>query len=131
MKKKYKVVKRKTRISAMVNGNSKYARKYEDGDSVYAGVDTLGILVFETLATAADWAWVWNNGYGSEYKDLIVLEVYPIGRGKRVRFVAPDPVTESIDNFYKGYPSQIESECPDRTMAYPGVHVIGQYEWFD
>lgn len=132
MKVKYKVVKRKTRMSAMVNGNSKYAVRYIDGYNVYAPRNTLGIMVFETLTAADDFTWMWNYGtYGRPSKDLIILRVLPIGRGKKVRWIATDVDTDSIDSFYKytGYDRDMLAEPPDRTMAYPGVTVLGEYVW--
>jgi len=130
MKMKYKVVKRKSRMSAMINGNSKYARQYLDGHSVYAPSNTVGILVFETLSAAEDWAWIWNHDdYHEDKRDLIVLEVYPIGRGKRVLWLANDISTDVLDYFYDRVGESCwRAEAPDRTMAYPGVAVIGEYE---
>lgn len=125
MRIKYKVVKRKSRMSAMINGNSKYARRYLDGDSVHAHGGTVGILVFETLTAAECWAGVWNEPtYSNVAKDLIVLKVIPIGRGKRINFLAEGIDTEALDHFYHGNHSFLQSQCPERTMAYPGVHVL-------
>lgn len=131
MKVKYKVVKRRSRMSAMVNGNSKYAVKYIDGARSYADENTLGIFVFETLSAAEDWAWVWNDRTSAydQHKDLIIIKVHPIGKGKRVRFVAPDPITETLDIFYRDYENTHMTECPNRTMGYPGVHVICEIPW--
>ena len=128
MKVKYKVVKRKSRMSAMVNGNSKYARKYLDGHSVYAHDNTLGIMVFETLTAADEFVNMWNNWRYHDSKDLIILRVFPIGRGKRLAWIAADVDTEAIENFY-GDNDRGMAEPPDRTIAYPGVHVIDQYVW--
>ncbi len=129
MKVKYKVVKRKSRMSAMVNGNSKYARRYIDGRDVYARHDTLGIMVFETLTAADDFISWWDIAPYQPHKDLIILRVLPIGRGKKVRRIAADVDTDVIDRFYRNVDNIIVGEAPDRTMAYPGVHVIGQYVW--
>lgn len=129
MKIKYKVVKRRSRMSAMINGNSKYARRYLDGEAVYAHGETFGIFVFETLGEAESWAAAWFQGY-DECKDLIVLKVIPIGRGKKLSFIADGVDTETLDNFY-GEPEEdrVYTYPPNRTMAYPGVHVLGEYEW--
>jgi hypothetical protein len=130
MKVKYKVVKRRTRVSAMINGNSKYARRYFDGNDVYAHGNTIGILVFETLSAADQWAAAWETPSYTHYgKELIILKVLPIGRGKRVEFLAPEIDTETLDRFYSGNEDLRLGEAPDRTMAYPGVHVLGEYEW--
>ena len=125
MKPKYKVVKRRSRMSAMINGNSKYSLQYYDGDSVYANENTLGVFVFETLKGAEQWMWHWNDG--REDKDLIILKVFPVGRGKKLRFIAESIDTEALDMFYHG--EKIMNTAPDRTMAYPGVFVIGEYEY--
>ena len=131
MRIKYKVVKRKSRMSAMINGNSKYARKYLDGHAVRAHGGTVGILVFDTLTAAEQWADVWNQPHQliGDAKDLIVLQVIPIGRGKRITFLANGIDTKELDRFYNRGDYYYSAECPDRTMAYPGVHVLGEYEW--
>ena len=117
-------------MSAMVNGNSKYARKYLDGDAVYANGNTVGILVFETLSAAEQWADTWNDSrFVGDTKDLIVLQVIPIGRGKRIKWLANSIDTDSLDYFYENEKTTFRQEPPDRTMAYPGVHVLGEYEW--
>ena len=128
MKMKYKVVKRRSRMSAMINGNSKYARKYLDGEAVYAHGNSLGVFVFETLTAAESWASAWWNGY-NDGKDLIILQVIPIGRGKRITWIADGVETETLDDFYADYQNSLHITAPDRTMAYPGVHVLGEYEW--
>ena len=128
MKIKYKVVKRRTRMSAMINGNSKYAIKYLDGARSYADENTLGIFVFETLAAAESWANAWWSGY-DDGKDLIILMVLPIGRGKRVTWIAEGIESDTLDDFYNDYENSLHVEAPDRTMAYPGVDVLGEYEY--
>ncbi len=126
MKIKYKVVKRKSRMSAMVNGNSKYAIQYLDGHAAYANSGTLGVMVFETLTAAEEFTDMWRRAYDRAGKDLIILRVTPIGRGNRVRWIAAGVDTDAIDHFYEDK-SALLGEPPDRTMAYPGVHVLGQY----
>jgi hypothetical protein len=127
---KYKVVKRRSRKSAMINGNSKYALEYQDGWTVYADAKTLGVLVFETAHAAAEWAWIWNTDNGfRETRDLIVLKVIPVGRGKRINWVANGILTETLDEFYRdgGIESGPCIDTPHKTMAYPGVEVIGEF----
>ena len=114
-------------MSAMVNGNSKYARKYLDGERVYGHGQTFGIFVFKTLRAAESWVFQWNDGY--EAKDLIILKVIPLGRGKSMTFVAADPSTDSIELFYDNSGSAFAQSAPENTMAYPGVFVIGEYEY--
>jgi len=131
MKIKYKVVKRRTRKSAMINGNSKYALEYKDGWTVYADAKTVGVIVFETAAAAIDWAWIWNTDRisGGPLKDLIVLKVLPVGRGKRINWLANGIETDTLDDFYRDMENVAWAEAPNRSMAYPGVQVIGEYVW--
>jgi hypothetical protein len=129
IKYKYKVVKRKTRMSAMINGNSKYARRYLDGEKVYAHENSLGILLFETLEAADRWVSYWNEMEESQV-DLIILKVIPIGRGKRIEWVSSRIDTEALDYFYSNKETtSLVQQVPRRTMAYPGVGVIGEYMW--
>jgi len=131
MKIKYKVVKCKTRMSAMINGNSKYSNRYENGDNVYAFDGSLGIFVFETLTEAVKWMQAWNDAVFSEVtKDLTILDVVPLGRGKRVRFISNDIDTNALDQFYdEDGGGCVLGSPPDRSITYPGVHVIGEHIW--
>jgi len=118
----------------MLNGNSKYSRKYLDGHDVYAEENSVGILVFKTLTFADNWVNIWNDWsygrYGGRYgKDLIILMVEPIGRGESVHFLADDPTTETLDTFYDSNNWCGTTGTPTGSIAYPGVHVIGKYEW--
>ncbi len=129
MKTRYKVVKQ-NRISAMVNGNSKYALHYNDGEDVYAREDTLGVIVFGTLKDANAWVWVWNeSNWYRDKKDLIILEVLPLGRGKNIISLSAEPFTEALDKFYrrKLYQGWLTQESPEGSMAFPGVYVVGEY----
>jgi len=128
IKYKYKVVKRKSRMSAMINGNSKYARRYLDGEKVYAHGNSLGILLFETLEAADDWASYWHRVKEAKV-DFIILKVIPIGRGKRIEWVSSGIDTEDLDYFYSNKETTFRIMAPRRTMAYPGVEVIGEYIW--
>lgn len=121
MKVKYKVVKRKTRTSAILHGNSKYAKRYPKGESVYAGTNTMGILIFKTLKAARFWANQWIYYTNS---DLIILKVIPLGRGKTVKFISIDLSTEGLDNFYNNDEYSSMGSAPNDTMAYPGVQVL-------
>ena len=129
MKFKYKVIKRKSRMSAIINGNSKYAREYIKGDCVYAHGESMGIMVFNTLSAAESFADSWNNGSPfDESKDLIIVRVRPIGRGHTVIWISDDISSKGIDKFYK-FCSQGDNEtpfaeAPNNTMAYPGVEVL-------
>ena len=126
-KPRYKVIKRLSRSSAMIHGNSKYGLKYLPGRETYAQEGTLGVFVFKTKRAAQEWADIWNGEsfYSRESKDLIVVEVTPIGRGKTVVFASSCIGTEDLDYFYKENQDYYYShvEVPDNTMAYPGVYV--------
>ena len=129
-KSKYKVIKRRNRTSAIIHGNSKYGLKYLPGFETYAPQGTLGIFVFKTKTAAWDWADIWNGEcfYSNEIKDLTVIEVIPLGRGKTIVFASANILSEELDYFYskdpgeRGYYGSL-GETPDRTMAYPGVYV--------
>lgn len=125
MKPKYKVVKRRSRMSAMVNGNSKYARQYLADTTVHAHGETVGIMVFHTFHQAKSWIEPWNM---SSDKDLAIIKVMPIGRGKRVSWLSGGVATEDIEQFYTEA-SQMGHNSPwilppAGTMAYPGVYVM-------
>jgi len=123
MKPKFKVIKRKSRRSAMVHGNSPYAKRYIEGERVWADENTLGILVFKDRCSAEVWVEGWRDA-----KDLIVVAVKPLGRGKTVKLVANDITTEALDMFYRSYEDLdsfgVSSQPPVNTMAYPGVLVL-------
>lgn len=57
----YKVVKRKSRYSAMVYGSSKFAIKYEKGKEVKAKKGTIGIMAFTKRKYALDFISTFNN----------------------------------------------------------------------
>jgi hypothetical protein len=134
---KYKVIKKKSRMSAVVNGNSKYAIRYLKGYNAYAREGTLGIMVFDTRGMAQ---FFMNNisGVGFDYKPFYdnnpfyktnpytIIRVLPIGRGKTIHEISPEVTTIDLDSFYNNnilsfipttYP-------PDETMVYPGVFVV-------
>ena len=122
-KPRFKVVKRRSRCSAIIHGSSKYGLKYLKGDNVWAPAGTLGIFTFKTDGSAWDWADVWNHSWMSdETKDLTVIEVIPLGRGKHIIHASPDIDTFGLDYFYREEDAGL-SEVPDNTYAYPGVYV--------
>lgn len=125
-KPRYKAIKRSTRTSAMLHGNSKYARKYVAGTSVYAMEGTLGIFVFKHKTYAQEWVDVWNRGaYRGEDIDLIVVPVIPIGRGRTLVWISGSLQSSDLDEYYDDNDDDwILSEAPDDTMGYPGVHVL-------
>ena len=128
---RFKVVKRRTRMSAIINGNSSYARRYVAGQEVYATPGTLGIFVFKNKTAAWDWADCWvrrRNGYWWYEKDLIVIPVLPIGRGSNIEHASLHVDSDRLADFYRTPDSErsslVYAEVPDRTMAFPGVYVL-------
>ena len=128
---RFKVVKRRTRMSAIINGNSSYARRYIAGQEVYAPEGTLGIFVFKNKTDAWQWADCWiryKNGHWWYEKDLIVIPVLPIGRGKEILYASLHVDSDRLADFYRTpdseRPNLMFAEVPDKTMAFPGVYVL-------
>ena len=126
---RYKVVKRRTRMSSIINGNSLYARRYIKGQEVYATPGTLGIFVFTDKTTAREWADCWvrqRDGYTWKERDLIVIPVLPIGRGSNIVHASSEIDSDSLKSFYDANDEwdKIYAEVPDNTMAFPGVYVL-------
>ena len=126
---RYKVVKRRTRMSAIINGNSSYARCYIKGQEVFATPGTLGIFVFTSKATAWQWAecWVrWRDGFLWRERDLIAIPVLPIGKGSNIAHASSEIDSDSLKSFYDADDEwdKIYAEVPDNTMAFPGVYVL-------
>lgn len=122
---RYKVIKRRTRKSALINGNSRFSLTYEKGRDVFAREDTLGVFVFTNRKSAEDW--LWNFDIDHEEEELILVRVIPIGRGKTPNSIASGVRTENLEYFYKdeeeGYWTLFNTP-PDQTLCYPGVHVL-------
>lgn len=129
---KYKVIKRKTRKSAIINGNSKYARKYIKDESTYALGGTLGIMVFSTRRDAKVFISHVAGFYDEDCEvyyngnPFMIVRVLPIGRGQTVKTIAHDMSTNDLDLFYRENMLYFAptSHPPHDTMAYPGVFVI-------
>lgn len=108
----YKVVKRKTRYSCMLNGRTcKLALKYEKGTIVKAPEYTLGIFCFNTFDNAHRFA---------ADENCKILEVEPIGKGKRWRF---------IYSYYQLITSYQNKKTrtlhvPEGTICFPAVKVL-------
>jgi hypothetical protein len=123
----YKVIKKRTRMSAIINGNSKYARLYVKGETIYADQDTLGIMCFKTKVAAKEFIshfvrWMYNGE-----NPLKIVRVKPIGKGKTIRWLCRKVKTNELDNFYKSerfglYPDL--GNAPEHTIGYPGVFVV-------
>ena len=135
---KFKVVKRRSNRSCMINGHSNFSILYEKETAVYADPDTLGIMVFKTKQQAEKWMNT-HNSYGS---DLIIKRVIPIGRGKAPKYISADVGPDDIRAYYE-LSSIIESNLISNfneykiigtevlvvkpipgTICYPGVYVV-------
>jgi len=110
-------------MSAIVNGNSKYAKKYIKGEQIFANKNTLGIMTFEIKKEAERWSRGNPFWWDDKYRDLIILRVIPIGRGKRVYSVCKGISTNELDRYYNKL-SFHSISSPINTMAYPGVLVV-------
>jgi hypothetical protein len=120
---KYKVIKKHNRVSAIVDGNSKYAIEYTPNQDVYALENTDGIFVF-TVKRAAE-RWIYNERTRYLYPDLTIIRVIPIGRGKTLCYVSSDMSSRGLDSYYMhGFLHAFPANPPSNTMVYPGVHVL-------
>ena len=121
---RYKVVKTKTRCSAMINGNSHFARKYQNGTIVTAEEGTIGILTFKTKRSAEIWASYFNGpNFFYEIPRLTVIKVETIGKGKTINFVSIGITTEELEDYYNEL-TDTDNIAPDNTIAYPAVLVL-------
>ncbi len=127
-KPRFKVVKRKSRCSAVIHGGSKYGLKYLPETYVYAPEGTLGIFTFKSEYSAKQWTMMWSvfHTFSDEVtKDLIVIPVIPLSRGKAVRHCSQYVDTEGLDEFYDDMTyCGACAETPSDTFAYPGVFVL-------
>lgn len=126
---KFKVVKVKSRISAMINGNSSFALRYLRGTDVWAREDTIGIMVFKTITDADHFAWSWSkdNWWSGACKELRILRVLPYGKGLYPSLISAHVDAEYLRNYYH-YEQDRDyvdvNSPPDGTMCYKGVHVV-------
>jgi hypothetical protein len=119
---RYKVIKGKSRNSAIINGNNKYALNYPPGADVYALPETIGVMTFRTHRSAAKWI----RKCFPYYIDLIIIKVIPIGRGYVPRDI-PSPY--KIKLYYKNPGTYFDAwglwlHPPRNTICYPAVHVL-------
>jgi len=119
---RYKVVKRRTRNSAVINGNSRYSIKYEKGADVFAREETLGVFVFTNRRAAESWAWYIDRDH--EDDEIIILRVLPIGKGKTPQRISPSIDTDVLNLFYNDEDYHYMNVPHDYTLCYPGVHVL-------
>jgi hypothetical protein len=124
---RYKVIKAHSRVSAIINGNSRYALKYEPGITVIAPEGTLGVMVFKTKTQAKEFADHLNFFSDScstpdRYK---VIDVTTYGRGKFIDEMAYDYSTQGLCDFYNDSVETCHfmstARPPEGTMCYPGV----------
>lgn len=115
---KFKVVKKKSRRSAMINGNSKYSLIYEKGSEVFAMDGTLGVFVFRLRTDAQRWVDSFLT------PDLMIVRVLPIERGKSPYIIAPEVTSYGLNRFYKDSSAHYSYFISESTMCYPGVYVI-------
>jgi len=108
------------RHSAFTRGN--YNLDYPENSIVRAREGTLGVAVFKTRRQA--------EMFLTGRRKLVVLRiirVYPVGRGRNVKFVCDYPMESALDNFYNAEEDErlyIPMKPPPGTIFYPAVEVI-------
>jgi len=120
----YKVIKGRTRMSAIINGRSKYGRLYKKGETVYAEPDTLGIMCFKTKEEAVNFSMDlsgWNYHHTKNFK---VVRVKPIGKRKKIDYISKFLTSNCLDNFYSNVRETVMATAPNGTIGYPGVFVV-------
>ena len=130
---RWKVIKKKSRRSAVINGNSKYSLQYIPGKKVFAPPNTLGIFVFTSEYEARKWvtaiqlhSWFYDY-YTIKKKSLKIIKVFPIGRGVSPTRISRTPKSEDLKYFYNsddGFFGGTE-RIPDGTLLYRGVYIPG------
>lgn len=94
----YKVVKRKSRYSAMVHGGSEFAIKYEKGKEVKAKKGTIGIMSFTKHKYALDFISAFND-----YNQLTVIRIRPTSPVSIKRKVCSVPYIHDTGEILKRY----------------------------
>jgi len=107
------------RHSAFTRGN--YSLDYPENSIVRAREGTLGVAVFKTRIQAERFL------RGALRHVLRIIRVYPVGRGKNVKFVCDYPMELALNSFY----NEEEREClyipmkpPSGTIFYPAVELL-------
>lgn len=124
---RYKVIKRKTRMSALINGNSLLSIKYLKGKIVYSHPSTLGIFTFLNYEDAINWMDRITISRGNEYT---IVRVLPKSRGKNPSYVCSELSTDTLIKFYEDHKKTkfgyaIKRNVPPRNiMCYSSVEVI-------
>lgn len=112
---KYKVVKRRSNKSIVINARSKYCLTYIKDTIVKAPEGTLGIMVFKTKKDAELFAECHDD-------NSIIKKVVPIGRGRSPETISRKVGTRELNEFYKtGSMIQVP---PSGTICYPEVIVV-------
>jgi hypothetical protein len=114
MKIRYKVID-KNRNSFIVQ-EGPYCLHYKKGHITNALKNTIGVMVFDTIESAQDYA----KGLATEYK---ILEVDVRGRMKKIKTVSSGAATEDLDKFYDGLSINVMIPFPG-TECYPRVKVL-------
>ena len=107
------------RHSAFTRGN--YSLDYPENSIVRARKGTLGVAVFKTRIQAERFL------TSATRCVLIIIRVYPVGRGKNVKFVCDYPMELTLNNFYnkeEGEHLYIPMKPPPGTIFYPAVEVL-------
>jgi hypothetical protein len=117
---RYKVVKRRSRGSCSLNGNSKYSLKYKKETEVHARPETVGVMCFVNFEDAK--FFMRRHPWLGEH--LMILKVIPMGKGKRIDEIS---VPRKLNEYYH---SEQVNHChfyilpaPRGTICYPAVYV--------
>ncbi len=94
----FKVIKRKSRYSAMVRGGSTFAIKYEKGKEVKAKKGTIGIMSFTTYKYASDFLSEFND-----YNQFTVIRIRPTSPVSVKRKVCSISDNQNVEEALKRY----------------------------
>jgi len=124
---RWKVVKNNTNKSALIDSRSPFCLTYTPGENVFAKEDTLGVMVFKTKANAEIWMGCISM---QKYKQVKLIKVIPIGKGKTPEKISSKIKTHSLRSFYNdldkyGMGNTWSTNEPlSDSICYPGVHVL-------
>lgn len=125
MIKRFKVVKRKTRKSAIVNGNSEFALTYLPGIVVTAKPETMGIMTFTRYFEARKWVtYLHKSNYVQFTRDaLMIIKVLTIGHGYEPEHISYSSSAGSLREYYNGK-NMHPAIPPYGTICYSSVKVL-------
>lgn len=126
---KWKAVCRDNRASCFAGG--KYCKFYHKDTIVEAEPGTLGLMVFDTKKDALDF----SRHTSCEKGGHLILEVQPIGKGKRPMKICSHFLEDRVDNYYahqklsfferrKSILRVDTIRPPKGTICYPAVKVL-------